>query len=458
MTLIIAGERSGVGKTTITLALLSWLKNNQKKVQSFKVGPDYIDPLFHHFINGNPCRNLDPILTSPEYVKWCFGYHSQQAEFSVIEGVMGLFDGLPHENDFSYGSTAHIAKLLNLPVVLIIDCSKLSGSVGAIALGYINFDPHVKIVGIILNKVASDKHLVYLKEGLKSLKIPIIGILFREQNIELPSRHLGLIPVEEINNNQQIFERLNYLAEKIFNWDLLMPYLLNQKSHNYQKKYFNYSQDNQPIKIAVAYDEAFNFYYQDNLDILQELKAEIIYFSPIKDEKLPENIAGLYFGGGFPEIFAEQLANNHKLKQDLQNKIAQKIPIYAECGGMMYLSEIIQDFQDQQWKMLGILPNKTIMSQKLTLGYRQAKVLEDNCFAYQNTELKGHEFHRAKNSNIPNSPLLEIKDLYQQKTLSYQGWKSSHIFASYLHLHFANFIPQVEIFLQNCRDYINKFT
>lgn len=450
MALIIAGERSGVGKTTITLAMLSWLTNQGKRVQSFKVGPDYIDPLFHRFITNNPCRNLDPILTSSEYIKWCFSYYSQTAEFSLIEGVMGLFDGLPINNQFDYASTAHIAKLLNLPVILIIDCSKLSTSIGAIASGYINFDPHIKIEGVILNKVASDKHLNYLKEGLKFLSIPIVGTLFRQQNIELPSRHLGLIPAGEIDNHNYLFEQLLKLATTSFNWDLLIPLIENKKRVNYSQSYFYLPEKQTKVNIGIAYDKAFNFYYQDNLDILTKLGAEIIFFSPLVDAKLPKDLDCIYLGGGFPEMFAQQLAENLSFKTSLREKILTKIPIYAECGGMMYLSEAIVDFQGKRWEMLDILPNTAIMSNKLTLGYRQAKVLKNNCFARQNTILRGHEFHRAKNFQQPNSPVLEIREMYQQKIVSYQGWQSHNIFASYLHLHFASCISQVEYFLQCC--------
>ena len=453
MALIIAGERSGVGKTTVTLAMLSWLTNQKKKVQSFKVGPDYIDPLFHRFVTGTPCRNLDPLLTSPGYVQSCFAYHSSRAEISLIEGVMGLFDGLPLNNHPFYASTAHIAKLLDLAVVLVIDCSKLSTSVGAIASGYLNFDPDVKIVGVILNKVRSEKHLAYLQTGLKSLSIQVFGVIYRQQNIELPSRHLGLIPAGEIDTHREIFKRLQRLAQVSFNWDLLLPYLEKNKIKHIPKTCFDLTPQPQQIRIAVAHDQAFNFYYQDNFDILKQMGAELVFFRPLTTEKLPENIAGIYLGGGFPEIFAQQLAENIELKRALQAKIITKIPVYAECGGMMYLCRAIQDFEGKQWKMLGILPNTAIMSTKLTLGYRQATVLKDNCFSRHNTTLQGHEFRRAKNSDTPNLPLLEIKDMYQSKVISYQGWSFPHIFASYLHLHFANFTPQVQNFLDHCIKY-----
>ena len=230
MAIIIAGERSGVGKTTITLAILSYLQSKGYSLQSFKVWPDYIDPMFHTDITDQPCRNLDPILTSEDYVRWCFNYYSQNASVSLVEGVMGLFDGVPSNNSCDYGSTAHIARLLDLPVVLIIDCSKLSVSVGAIALGYTQFDRRVKIVGIILNKVASQKHLSLLEEGLKTLAIPIMGVWFRQQQLSLPSRHLGLIPVEERAEYPQIFKQLGEQAQHNIKWNLLLPYLKNKNN------------------------------------------------------------------------------------------------------------------------------------------------------------------------------------------------------------------------------------
>lgn len=455
MALIIAGEKSGVGKTTITLALLSWLKSQGKSIQSFKVGPDYIDPMFHTAITGLSCRNLDPILTSEDYVKSSFFHHSKQADISIIEGVMGLYDGVPNNISFYYGSTAHIAKLLKIPVILIIDCSKLSTSIAAIVYGYVNLDPEVKIIGIILNKVASEKHLSLLKEGLKRFSMLIVGVWFREKNIELPSRHLGLIPAEEINKHQEIFRQLAMLGEKNFNWDLLIPYLEHKKSNNKYDDYHNtyhftdkkyITKSN--IKIAIAKDKAFNFYYQDNLDILENLGCELIFFSPINDHKIPDNIQGIYLGGGFPEVFADELEKNKTMKKSLKEAITSGIFTYAECGGMMYLSEKIIDFEEKSWEMVGVLPNIAIMDKKLTLGYREGKILINHQLFNKNIILRGHEFHRAKNSHISSSPILEIKDYYSQHILSYQGWQINNIYASYLHIHFANLFQELKLILQ----------
>lgn len=454
MALIIAGERSGVGKTTITLALLSWLKSKGKSIQSFKVGPDYIDSMFHTAITGLPCRNLDPILTSEDYVKSCFSYYSTQGHISVIEGVMGLYDGVPNHISYNYGSTAYIAKLLKIPVIFIIDCSKLSTSIGALVYGYINIDLDVKIVGIILNKVASEKHLSFLKEGLKICSIPIMGVWFSEKNIELPSRHLGLIPTEEIHSYQKIFQQLAILAHQNFNENLLIPYIDNNSSQNFSSISFNHyhfthqkSLINSPIKIAIARDKAFNFYYQDNFDILEKLGCELIFFSPINDDKIPDNIQGIYLGGGFPEVFANELAINKTMKKSIKQAINSGIFTYAECGGMMYLSEKIIDFEGKSWEMLGVLPNKVIMDKKLNLGYREAKILIKNKLFNKDIILRGHEFHRGKNYANSSSPILEIKDYYTQKILSYQGWQIKNVYASYLHIHFANIFQEIKLIL-----------
>ncbi|MGB7442307.1 MAG: cobyrinate a,c-diamide synthase [Coleofasciculaceae cyanobacterium] len=223
MALIIAGERSGVGKTTVTLTLLSYLSRLSNKVQSFKVGPDYIDPMFHRQVTGLPCRNLDPLLTSESYVKECFTRHCQGSDYALVEGVMGLFDGASGQDD--YASTAHLARLLQLPVLLVIDCSRLSRSVAAIAHGYRSFDPRVKLAGVVLNRVGSDRHLELLKEALEPLQLDILGVLRRHDDITIPSRHLGLVPTAEIPQLKNLIDRLVELGKDCFNWQQLLPFL-----------------------------------------------------------------------------------------------------------------------------------------------------------------------------------------------------------------------------------------
>ena len=231
MAIIIAGERSGVGKTTVTLALLAAIKarspSHKSLVQSFKVGPDYIDPMFHSYITGLPCRNLDPVLTSEAYVRSCFAKHSQNAEYALIEGVMGLFDGATGHDDTA--STAHVARLLNAPVVLILNCASTSRSIAAIAHGYRTFDPRIQIAGVILNRVGSDRHLELLTQALAPLELPILGVLRRQDNIAIPDRHLGLIPTAEMSNLDEIIQRLAHLGETCFDWEKLLPLMENSQ-------------------------------------------------------------------------------------------------------------------------------------------------------------------------------------------------------------------------------------
>lgn len=455
MGLIIAGERSGVGKTTVTLALLAYLSRQGDRVQSFKVGPDYIDPMFHSAITNRPCRNLDPVLTSEKYVKSCFDRHSQDVDSVVIEGVMGLFDGISHKSFNNeriladYGSTAHIARLLNLPVLLVLDCSRLSSSIAAITFGYAQIDPQVKIAGVVLNRVASDRHLELLQAALDTIEMPILGILRRHEEISIPDRHLGLIPSEELPQLTKIFAILAKIAETSFNWEKLLPQFRSNKSER-QKRQLTIDDRPLTIKIAVAKDKAFNFYYQDNLDILSELGAELIFWSPLNDRNIPKDVRGLYFGGGFPEIFAEELTVNQVLLLQLRQVINSGIPTYAECGGLMYLCDRLTDFEGKTRSMVGIIPATATMSQKLTLGYRQAQAVKNSCLISIGQTVRGHEFHRSQLTiDSPNS-LWQIQGFSKSSPKENEGWQIRRVHASYLHLHFGEYRFLAENFVRCC--------
>ena len=470
MALIIAGDRSGVGKTTVTLAILAYLARLSNKVQSFKVGPDYIDPMFHRAVTGLPCRNLDPVLTSPSYVCDCFQRYAANAEWVVVEGVMGLFDGINNPqlpetlNDF--GSTAHIARILDLPVVLVLDCSRLSTSIAAIAYGYANLDPEVNIAGVILNKVASDRHLELLETALNSINMPVLGVLKRNAAVTIPDRHLGLVPEVELPGINNIFARLAHLAKTSFNWKQLFPLL--SPSHSppiSQSSYLPISLLSEgvptghqisfrtPIKIAVARDKAFNFYYQDNLDILSELGAELVFWSPIADKSIPNNIQGLYFGGGFPEVFAEDLASNQNVLQQLREVINAGIPTYAECGGLMYLCQELIDLNDRSWSMVGVIPSTVTMQAKLTLGYRQAIALQESPLIQTAQTLRGHEFHRSKLAVEATDPIWQLQGFHSFSPQLNEGWKIKGLHASYLHLHWGEAKFIAERFINSCRNY-----
>ncbi|UYD37388.1 cobyrinate a,c-diamide synthase [Tolypothrix sp. PCC 7601] len=509
MALVIAGERSGVGKTTVTLTLLASLCRRGIAVQSFKVGPDYIDPMFHQHVTGRACRNLDPVLTSEAYIQQCFARHTQNSEYALVEGVMGLFDGIkgtgdkgrnsqlpitnyqlpnapcpiPHAQFITdFASTAHIARLLNLPVVLVIDCSRLSGSVAAIAHGYCSFDQRIKIAGLILNRVGSDRHISLLKDALESLHLPILGVLRRQDNITIPDRHLGLVPTAELPELDAVISRLADLGDTCFDWERLLPMLGTGElgapsgdkgqwglgtgelgapsgdkgqwglgTDNKGTRGQDISSSSPSIRIAVARDRAFNFYYQDNLDLLQELGAELVFWSPLADSELPKDVQGIYFGGGFPEVFAQQLAENISTRDAVKTAIMQGIPVIAECGGLMYLCEQIIDFAGESWPMVGILPTSATMDKRLTLGYRRAVALQDNLLVKTGKTVYGHEFHRSHLTAINPQPLWETYRYDCDENMGYEGWISPiNVYASYVHLHWGASWEIPQSFIKEC--------
>ncbi len=456
MALVIAGERSGVGKTTVTLALLSSLSRKQRPVQSFKVGPDYIDPMFHQWVTGRPCRNLDPVLTSEAYVQECFNRHLEGVDYALVEGVMGLFDGASGHDDWA--STAHVARLLQLPVLLVLDCSRLSRSVAAIAHGYRSFDPRIQLAGVVLNRVGSDRHLELLKDALEPLQLPILGVLRRQDNITIPDRHLGLVPTAEISQLDALFDQLAHLGDSCFDWQRLEKELkvASSQENRQPATSLNLQPYNLPpatsIRLAVARDRAFSFYYQDNLELLQQLGAELVPWSPLTDTALPADVHGLYFGGGFPEVFAQQLAENVSARDAVQTAILQGLPTYAECGGLMYLCQQITDFAGQSWSMVGVLPTTTVMGKRLTLGYRQATALQNSPLLNAGATVWGHEFHHSQLTEAPEKPLFEIRGYNQigQAKAATEGWQVHQVHASYVHLHWGG-QPEIPAqFLQCC--------
>ena len=438
MALVIAGERSGAGKTTITLALLAALKRRGIQVRSFKVGPDYIDPMFHRHVTGQACYNLDPMLTSEEYVQRCFV--EKAGDCAIVEGVMGLFDGAAGKKDFA--STAHVARLLDLPIVLVVDCSRLSNSVAAIVHGYRSFDPRLKFAGVVLNRVGSDRHLELLKSALED--VPILGVLRRQDAIEIPDRHLGLVPTDELPGLNELIERLAQLGETCFDWGKISALLANPRRDDPAGRLYHAVGNTDRPRIAIARDAAFNFYYQDNLDLLKQSGANLIEWSPLNDP-FPTNIDGLYFGGGFPEMFAATLSENQTTRKAIHAAIQSGMPTYAECGGLMYLSENIVDFSGDTFPMVGAIPTTTAMRSRLTLGYRRGTVLEESPIVARNTIVHGHEFHRSTTTTAPDRPLFQFAETNQ-----FDGWHSSNLHASYLHLHWGATPEIPKRFVEHC--------
>lgn len=443
--IVVAGTTSSVGKTSVSIALMNALREKGYKVQGFKVGPDYIDPSYHGVITGRLSRNLDPWLMGEKGLLESFHNASMDADFAVIEGVMGLFDGLSGASNFA--STAHIARITKSPVILVIDAAKAARSVAAVALGFAKFDSHVRIAGLILNNVAGDKHAKYCTDAIRQkVKIPVVGTIKRNKNIALQERHLGLVPTEE---NKELEKKAlgvaRYMQEQI---DVNKIISIAKKTPQLRIKTRKIVKK-AAARIAVALDESFNFYYADNLDMLRALGAELVFFSPVKDDKLPD-ADGMYLGGGFPEVLAEKLESNSSMINAVKGAASSGMPIYAECGGLMYLSRSITEFDGKEHSMVNLFDADTVMGKKLTLAYTDARIINSCLLASAGSRIRGHEFHYSKIENVSKDARFAY-ELKRGKGIDgkMDGFVQYNTLASYMHLHFAN-RSLAENFLLSC--------
>ncbi len=437
-TLIIAGTTSGVGKTTISLAIMYALKYKKGfSVQPFKIGPDFIDPSYHKIITGRESRTLDAWMMGNNGIISTLQNTAIDVDVAIIEGVMGLFDGLSGKSDFA--STAYVAKILNTPVILVIDAAKAARSIAAMAFGYLHFDKRLKISGIILNNVSGPKHARYITEACKSkIKVPILGIVQRDNELRMDERHLGLIPTDELDymKKSKIMKVAKKVSEEIY-YDKIVSLFKLKKS-----KFTEIVKKSEPSiskpKIGVALDNSFNFYYNENLNCLRNLGVEITFFSPLNDNHIPNDVSGLMLGGGFPEVMADKLHSNQSMRKSIKTAIEQGMPIYGECGGLMYLTKSIAGYRDfkKPFKMVGVINANTIMTGRLTLNYTQADMTSNLFGNIQN--IRGHEFHYSKIENIPK----DSKYVYKLKRgRGIDGGKHDGVLiynsiASYMHLHF----------------------
>ncbi len=454
---IIAGTHSSVGKTTIAIGLMAALKRRGFIVQPFKAGPDYIDPSFHGMVCGRPSYNLDTWMMGVNGVKNTFAKAMQGANVGVVEGVMGLFDGKGGRNED--GSTAHVARVLKLPVILIVDASAMARSAGALVYGYEKFDPKVKLKGVIFNRVGSERHFSMLKQAVEDrCNAKVLGYIPRDEEINLPERHLGLVMAgDRVVSGQWsvISKRLVSLIEKSVDVDAILQ-ISECRMRNANLKIPNlnsviHNPHSIIVKIAVAYDNAFCFYYQENLDMLKELGAELSFFSPLKDKRLPDDINGIYLGGGYPELYGKRLSANKSLMNQIKDLAERNISIYAECGGLMYLGKGLKDLKGRRYYMVGLFPYISEMSKKrMTLGYREV-IAADGCpFLRKGQKIRGHEFHY---SNIDEPP-RRIKKVYQITADSFmkkEGYLYKNTLVSYIHLHFASNPGFAEGFVEKCR-------
>lgn len=444
--IVIAGTNSGVGKTTIVTGILSYFHSQGMRVQPFKVGPDYIDPGFHEKAAGQPSYNLDTWMTPVENLVSNFSYLSRDADISVIEGVMGLYDGGAN----GVSSTADIAKKLKAPVILVLDCKSVGYSIAATALGFREYDPEIEIAGVILNRLGSDRHEAMVREVMEKIHMPVIGAYHRDDDLKTPERHLGLTPVTEVETKDLIKHMRDDTEKWVDTSELLsisqcaVPLEFDNEEKKAVKPY---------LRIGVAKDEAFSFYYPASLHYLEKLGAELIEFSSLRDSSIPD-VDGLIFGGGFPEMFLQELENNHSMKESIRNASESGMPIYGECGGLMYLCSQIKGFNGEIYNMAGVVPGIAEMQTKLQrVGYVTGKVLRKSIIADPGDILKGHEFHFSLLNTEDGYPWAYDLKGTRQPVGHKEGYANNNVLASYLHLSFEGNPKAAQKLMDSCREY-----
>ncbi len=431
--LCIAGTHSGCGKTTVSLGLMAALVNRGLTVQPFKVGPDFIDPGHHRRITGRDSHNLDGWMMNRETNYDIFERYSRDANVAVVEGVMGLFDGFSGSDET--GSTAQMAKWLELPTVIVIDARSMARSAAAVALGFSTFDPELLLKGVIFNRLGSPAHREIIEEAMEAFPhIPVIGYLPREEGLEIPSRHLGLVTDEDFRADET---RIKELAGWIED-NLDLDSLIRESVENPLTCSSSFPETD--VKIGIAGDEAFCFYYPESLRLIRMAGAELVPFSPLRSAQLPEGISGLIFGGGYPELYCKTLSQNKSLLAGIREFGLSGRPIYAECGGFMYLMNSICDFDGEIFPMVGIFPMIAQMEKRLrSLGYREIKTLEECMLGPADTIVRGHEFHYSSIQEQDN-PINQIYAMKGRKGLvkTNEGFMLKQVLGSYVHLHLGS--------------------
>ncbi len=473
--IIIAGTHSGAGKTSVSLAIMAGLTHVGYNVQPYKVGPDYIDPSYHHVATGNPSHNLDSWMLGHQTVQQLFQMTSKDCDIAVIEGVMGLYDGFGSIDDS--GSTAEVAKLLNAPVILVVDVKSMARSVAAIIKGFQTLDTKINLCGVILNRVASEHHAHILKESIAFYnKIPVLGVILKNEKITIPERHLGLQTASENNEFNSCLENLvkntfsknasNPLYKENIHLGIDLERIVQTARDNFQNmdlvdgSFFEdiKTEYQMPLRIAYARDQAFQFYYQANLDYLKSCGADLVPFSPLEDKQLPENIGGLYFGGGFPEMYALQIEKNIQMRKAIKEMIDAGIPIYAECGGLIYLSEGIYDLDGNFSEMLKVIPGTITMTKRLqNFGYCENTVLQDTFLDKKGDVFRGHEFHYSQWSGEGLAPCHAVEKK-RRKKIRNEGYYKNNILASYVHCHFLAYPQRAINFVKNAHKWMNNKT
>ena len=463
--IMVAGTASGVGKTSVTLGITAALQRRGHAVQPFKVGPDFLDPLWLSAAAQRTCYNLDGWMTGKNYVQQLFRNKAEAADIAVIEGVMGMFDGSSPAS--RTGSTAEVAAWLHAPVILVVDAWGIAGSIAPLVNGFATFDRDCRLVGVIANRCASPGHADLLRQALAEARLPpLIGGIPRGALPELPERHLGLIPGSENQTARQVINQLGEACEQYLDLEQLeslaayAPDLdtpAEDRKETGKNSAATSRRSRETIRIGIARDSAFLFYYPDNLELLTAYGAELVDFSPLCDTALPGNIAGIYLGGGYPELHLETLAENRAMRQAIAEFAAAGRVIYAECGGMMYLSQGISNDTNNHCPMCGVLPCTTRMLPSLqSLGYRETETAGNTILGPRGTRLRGHEFRYSRLDTCPSplpppwQPAYTLAPTPAAQT-GYEGFRSTDILASYVHQHFGTTPEATASFVEACR-------
>jgi cobyrinic acid a,c-diamide synthase len=452
--IVIAGAASGVGKTTITVGLLEAYRRRGLVVQAFKVGPDFIDPGFHELATGRPSYNLDGWMCGREHLLATVARHAADADLVVIEGVMGCFDGFDGTSE--EGSTAQAAKWLDAPVVLVIDVRAQSRSAGAVVLGFERFDPELTVAGVIANRVGGDVHARWVRDAVAAgCRAVMLGAVKRDDAVTLPERHLGLVTAVEGTLTAERRRRLADLIETSVDLDQLLAVASRHGRADAVPTTSapipqRATQAAGRARIGVARDSAFQFYYAENLDLLRAAGAEIVVFSPQTVGALPD-VDGLYFGGGYPELHARALSENVGLVKAVRDFAEAGKPIYAECGGLMYLAEALEDLDGVTHPMVGLLPTTVRMRpRRLTMGYADVVLTADAPLAGAGTAARGHEFHYSSPDPVPESVRRVYRVSRRRGGERAEGYLVGRALMSYVHLHFASNPQIARSFVEAC--------
>ncbi|MFE7893984.1 MULTISPECIES: cobyrinate a,c-diamide synthase [unclassified Streptomyces] len=440
--LIVAAPSSGSGKTTVATGLMAAFAARGLAVSPHKVGPDYIDPGYHALATGRVGRNLDAYLCGPELIGPLFRHGARGCDLAVVEGVMGLFDGAAGEGELA--STAQVAKLLRAPVVLVVDASSQSRSVAALVHGFASWDPEVRIGGVILNKVASDRHEELLREALDSAGVPVLGVLRRAARVDTPSRHLGLVPAAE--RHADAVEAVAAMGEQVAagcDLDALLALARGAGELTCDAWEPPVAAPDGRTVVAMAGGPAFTFSYAEHAELLTAAGADVVPFDPLRDACLPDGTAGLVIGGGFPEVYAAELSANEPLRKAVADLAASGAPVAAECAGLLYLCRELDGLP-----MCGVLDATARMTERLTLGYRDAVAVGDSALAAAGTRTRAHEFHRTVvEPGAGAAPAWGVRTPARRL----EGFVQGGVHASYLHTHWAAVPGTARRFVERCR-------